>query len=355
MNLLYTKMKVFHFKDKIDSLSQSVENILPPTHIRIKPTNVCNHNCTYCAYRASNQKLGSDMNNRDSIPSDKMNKIIEDMEEIGVKAVTFSGGGEPFCYHDLLDTVKKLSLTKIKFASLTNGSRLKGEISEIFAHCGTWIRISIDGWDSKSYSEYRDVGENEFAKVMTNLEDFSKLGGKCYLGVSIIVDLKNSVHIYELTKRLKDIGVNSVKIAPCIVSNEGKVNNEYHRTIFNKVKEQINTAIENLSDETFEIFNSYHDQLNTFEKKYTWCPYIQITPVIGADMNVYSCHDKAYTEEGVLGSISNLRFKDFWMTGKSKFFEINPEKDCNHHCMVNQQNKMIHEFINANRGHLEFL
>jgi len=52
MDKIYNHMKVFHFKEKIDSLPS--EKILPPIHIRIKPTNNCNHNCSYCAYRTEN-------------------------------------------------------------------------------------------------------------------------------------------------------------------------------------------------------------------------------------------------------------------------------------------------------------
>ena len=53
----------------------------------------------------------------------------------------------PFYYLFLLDTVKRLSQTPIKFASLTNGARLQGEIASIFAQHGMWLRVSIDGWD----------------------------------------------------------------------------------------------------------------------------------------------------------------------------------------------------------------
>ena len=91
----YTQLKIFHFKEKIDSLPISNPKILSPIHIRIKPTNVCNHNCKYCAYRAENLQLGQDMEIKDSIPKEKMIEIIDDLIEMDVKAVTFSGGGEP--------------------------------------------------------------------------------------------------------------------------------------------------------------------------------------------------------------------------------------------------------------------
>ena len=355
MGFVYSKMKIFHYKDKIDALPLSVNKILPPVHIRIKPTNVCNHNCSYCAYRSDHLQLGKDMRLGDSIPKEKMFEIIDDLEDMGVKAVTFSGGGEPFCYPFFIETLEKLSKTNIKFAALTNGSKLDGKAAEIFAEYGTWIRISIDGWDGTSYADYRNISENEFEKVINNISSFKHLNGKCYLGVNIIVDQINSNQILDFTKRLKDCGVNSVKVSPCIVSNNGKENNEYHSPIFHKVKSQLEEIKLLFADEDFEFFDSYHSQLETFSKKYSWCPYIQILPVIGADCNVYTCHDKAYNlENGLIASIKNERFKNIWFSKKNQFFQVNPINDCNHHCVVNIQNEMIVEYLQLDKDHLEF-
>ena len=116
MGQLYTKYKIFHFKDKIDSLPRDVEEIKPPIHIRIKPTNVCAHNCWYCAYKASNLQLGKDMVTKDFIPKDKMMEIIDDIIEMGVKAVTFSGGGDPFII--LIFWIRLKSLPIVLFSLL---------------------------------------------------------------------------------------------------------------------------------------------------------------------------------------------------------------------------------------------
>lgn len=356
MGLLYTKMKIFHFQDKVESLPKSVDKIMAPIHIRMKPTNACNHNCYYCAYRVENLQLGKDMINQDYIPKEKMMEIIDDIVEMGVKSLTFSGGGEPFCYPYLVEAVKRLSNMPVNFAALTNGSKLQAEIAELFAHYATWLRISMDGWNDESYSAYRLVPEGEFTKIMTNIANFKKYGGKCYLGVCIIVDRKNAAHIYGLTKQLKESGVNSVKVAPCIVSNSEEENSEYHKPIFYRVKEQIERSSSELAEEGFEIFDSYHRQLGSFEKEYTWCPYLQILPVIGADLNIYPCQDKAYNlDEGLVGSIKHCRFKDFWFSEKNKFFKINPSIVCNHHCVANEKNKMILEYLNTDVEHLTFV
>ncbi len=356
MGLLYTKLKIFHFKKKLDSLPENTSKIIPPVHIRMKPTNVCGHNCWYCAYKADNLQLGKDMVKKDYIPREKMMEIIDDIVEMGVKAVTFSGGGDPFYYPYLLETVKKLSKTSVKFAALTNGARLCGELAEIFANSGAWLRISIDGWDNESYSQYRGVSTGEFSKVMTNMEDFKKIGGNCYLGVSIIVDKKNALHLYDFIKKIKDVGVNSVKISPCVVSNNGINNNKYHQPIFKDVKQQVKRAIADFANESFEIFDSYHELDDKFKKDYNWCPYLQILPVIGADLNIYPCQDKAYNlDEGLIGSIKNQGFKDFWFSDKENFFKVNPSKVCNHHCVANTKNKLVLEYLGADKGHLGFV
>lgn len=347
---------MFHFKEKLDSLTLSTDKITPPVHIRIKPTNTCNHNCLYCAYRSDNQQLGKDMIQRDYIPKEKMMEIVDDIAEIGVKAVTFSGGGDPFCYLYLLDTVKRLSRTKVKFACLTNGSKLNGELAEIFACHAAWLRISIDGWDDKSYSSYRRVPDGEFTKVINNIRNFKKLKGACFLGINIIVDKKNSAHIYDLIKILRGIGVNSVKVSPCIIDNDGIKNSMYHKPILKRVKVQTEKALREFSNESFEIFDSYYAQLETFNKAYTWCPYLQILPIIGADLNIYPCQDKAYNlNEGLIGSIKEKRFKDFWFRDKTKFFKINPAHNCNHHCVADAKNRLILDYLDADKEHLEFV
>ena len=108
MGTLYTNTKIFHFKKKLDSIVKTMDSILAPIHVRIKPTNICGHNCCYCAYRADNLQLGRDMVERNFIPEKKMMEIVDDIVSMKVKAVTFSGGGDPFCYPYLLKTIKKL-------------------------------------------------------------------------------------------------------------------------------------------------------------------------------------------------------------------------------------------------------
>ncbi len=353
---LYTPLKIFHFQEKLDSLPQENPLILPPLHIRIKPTNVCNHNCHYCAYRSDNLQLGRDMNKTDSIPRQKMLEIIDDIIGMGVKAVTFSGGGEPLVYPHILEVLRKLSDSPVRFATLTNGSRLFGDIAMMFARYGTWVRVSMDGWDDESYAKYRGVTSGEFSKIMSNMAAFKEINGSCKLGISFNVDDHNAPHVYEAIRQFKNIGVDSVKVSPCIVDNDLQKNNNFHKPFFNQVVAQINQAKNELENDNFEIFDAYHALDETFSKDYTWCPYCQILPIIGADQNIYSCQDKAYNlKSGLLGSIRKMSFKNFWFADKKRFFTINPTNDCQHHCVANSKNSLIMDYLDADMKHIGFV
>jgi len=351
----YSNLKVFHYQDKLDSLQKDKNEIKAPIHIRIKPTNVCNQNCWYCAYKVDNLQLGQDMVERDYIPEEKMMEIINDCKEMGVKAITFSGGGEPFTYRFFLQTIKKLVENNMSFASLTNGSKLRGEIADLFAKNATWLRVSMDGWDDESYAKAREVKVGEFTKITNNMKFFVSIPNRiCNLGVVYIVDKINYSKIYEFSKLMKEIGVDSIKISPCVVDNDGVKNNEYHMPFYDNAKELSQKVKEELESENFEVFDGYHLLEETFEKKYKWCPYSQILPVIGADLNIYPCQDKAYNlDNGLVGSIKEKSFKDFWFNDKDKFFKVDPSKHCNNHCVADSKNKMILDYLDTE--HLGFV
>ena len=354
MGLLYSKYKIFHFPEKLDSLPAG-RPMTAPLHIRLKPTNRCNHSCRYCAYRQDNLQLGKDMRVSDVLPREKMLEITRDLVDLGVKAVTYSGGGEPLAYPHLLEASKILVNGGVKLACLSNGGLLSGETAEFFAHQATWLRVSMDGWDNASYTRYRGVKDGEYSRIMKNLADFINYGGPCLLGVSYIVDAENWSHIPEVLARLKDIGVRSVKVSACIVSNDADENNAYHVPHFEKTRELVHNVIDELGGDDFEIQDAWHTVDGKFGKTYRWCPYSQVLAVIGADQGVYPCQDKAYNEEAKLGDLRDRSFKDFWLKSKEAFFRLDPSRDCVHHCVSNDRNRLVLEYLDIDPEHGVFV
>ena len=353
---VYSSLKLFKYSDRLQKLPNSTNEAPAPVHIRLKPTNVCNHSCFFCAYRREGLQLGKDMQIKDYIPREKMLELVDDFTDMGVKAVTFTGGGEPLVYKYIDQTAEALANNRIKISLLTNGSLLQRSHAEIFAEHAKWIRVSLDGYDGKSYAKSRNCSDNEFNKVLKNIENFKKKSSGCTLGVSYIINRDNSEKVFDMCMLLKDHGVDNIKLSPCIMGNTTEENNKYHASFFNIAKDQCKKAAFSLSDKNCEIYDSYEMMENKFFKSYTWCPMMQLKPVVAADQNVYACQDKAYNlDTGFIGSIKNTSFKDFWFNNKEKFFSLDPSRKCSHHCVANDQNKMIHSYLNSNPDHMDFI
>lgn len=352
--MLYSNLKFLRFQDRLAALLDG--GLAPPVHIRIKPTNRCNHNCWYCAYRVDNLSLGEEMDQTASLPFETLLGIADDIIDMGVKAVTFSGGGEPLLYKGLPEIVQRLAVGGVQVATLTNGANLKGAMADAFATYGTWVRVSLESWDDSSYAAARGAPEDAFSRLLDNLQAFAGRGSPCVLGVSFIVSKINAPHIAGVCARLKDAGVNHVKISGAVVSNDREENNAYHREIMPTVFEQISLA-KRLDCADFTVVDHYHELSDLFEKSYETCPFLQFLTVIGADGVVYACQDKAYTQEGRLGALAGRRFRDFWFSDENRrrLRDINPALHCRHHCVAHHKNLLLNEYLGVDVRHAAFV
>ena len=84
-------------------------------------TNVCNHHCPECVV---NYFRLSDEN---SLPRTLAERIIDELGEAGVRALIFTGGGEPLCHPDTPDMVTRARARGMDVGFITNGQLLKPE------------------------------------------------------------------------------------------------------------------------------------------------------------------------------------------------------------------------------------
>lgn len=356
MENVYSQTKMFHFYDKLQALKAG--DITPPVHVRIKPINACNHRCFYCCYRSESLFLGECMNEKDMIPQAKMREIVRDLTDCGVRAVTFTGGGEPLIYPYIDETLTFLLEKKIKVAVLTNGARLKGETSAILASGASWVRVSIDSTNPVMMAESRNVAESEFGMIIENMAEFAKKKHPdCELGINFIITQKNKDHVLEFIRLMKETGANHVKVCECIVSTRAAENNAYHAPHFRKVEDAIRQAKEQLEDQSFKVIDKFHEVDDKFGKHYRFCPFLSFLNVIAADLNVYTCQDKAYTHDGILGSIKDRSLTELWCSQeyRDRVRAINPETTCRHHCVSHAKNLALIDYLSTDARHLEFV
>ncbi|WP_027186542.1 radical SAM protein [Desulfovibrio inopinatus] len=357
MENIYSQAKIFHFKDRLDALSQ--KKAVAPIHIRLKPINACNHRCFYCCYRNEDLFLSELMKEKDMIPEQKMAEIAQDMIDCGVKAVTFTGGGEPLIYPHFVQTARTLLNGGVKVATLTNGSALCGSVAQVLAEGASWVRVSMDSTDGESIQQSRGTGPEEFDRIIANIEAFSqKKHRDCELGVNFIVTKLNAHKVYDFIKLLREVGADHVKVSECVVGTDDKQNNAYHKEHFAKTLAEVKRAQSELSQDGFRVINKFHELEIEYQKPYGWCPFIcGFLNVIAADLRVYTCQDKAYSTEGILGSLKDQSLKEFWHSDafQKAALGISPLRDCHHHCVQHGKNMALIDYLSTDTRHLEFV
>lgn len=336
---IYGTSKIFSHPEKIVSFLH--DKIVPPIYVRFKPTNRCNHHCYYCAYD-SNSPVKIDRTLE--LPREKVMETIDNFKGMGVKAVTFSGGGEPLIYPHIVEAMKKILDYGIDLSIITNGQNLEGERAGLLAHA-KWIRISTDSCDAETFSASRGVPEKWFDKLVENIQNFVKIKSpECELGINFVVQEKNYNKIYNAIKFFRELGVNNIKLTPRHVEDYEK----YHSKFQEIAREQIKRARQDFPD--FKIYDTYDVDFSAVgvpERKYCRCYTMQTVVAISAAGLVYPCHDKAWIGIDPIGSIKNQSFKELWFSEETakKFREFNPVEMCKHHCTNDLKNLEINQYL----------
>lgn len=353
----YSKYKIFYHNDILDSLKNN--QVCAPLYIRLKPTNLCNHHCSYCTYGSGNtaQKTSNrdEINHMSMIPWDKMQEIIVDMGVMGVKAVTLSGGGEPLTYPHILDVVRNLKSNDIELSLISNGQLLDGEVAEEL-YAAKWVRISFDSPREKEYCSLRNLPAAAFDKVCQNIESFAKRKDpNCVLGINFVVNHINCGLVYEAGVFLKELGVDNVKFSANISNIPG-----YHYAIKDNVIEQIHRAQNELESDVFQVFNNYENDWmdkNFSPQDFSVCYTCRFVTVIAADQKVYLCHTRAYDSKAVIGDLRNKAFRELWFSGETQdtLKGINPRIDCQNFCVYRERNKLIDEYLDVDENHINFI
>ncbi len=348
----YSNLKIFGHLEELHKVRNGQR--VAPIYVRIKPTNRCNQNCYYCHYKNPYLELDQ-YRPGDEIERGKMREIICDFKSIGVKAVTFSGGGEPLLYPYIEETMESVLESGIQLSIITNGSLLKGRKAELLSKAN-WVRISLESGCSDTYSKIRGVGGDAFAKISENIRNFAQIkNADCELGVNFVIGPQNYKEVYQAGKLMQSLGVNHIKYT-ALMSTDAE---QMHAPFKQEVIEQIHK----LSDEKesgFRVINLYESDFESnavFGRNYDFCGIKDFVTVIAANSKIYYCHDKAYLSRGEVGDISQKSFKEVWFSEETtqKFREFNPQQICQHHCVYDDRNELLNHFYNLDNQHINFI
>ncbi len=338
----FSSLKAVWHLDRIKDLREGKD--VTPVHLQLILSDLCNQNCHFCAYRMeggfTSKYFGGNPNR--FIPTAKAKEILDDCAEMGVKAIEFTGGGEPTVHKDWVEIIGHAQNLGLQTGLITNGVRLKPDpILEKL----TWLRVSLDAGTAETYEKIRD--SKAWNQVMKNLEMIGKLKGPL-VGVGFVITRENWDELYDACALAYMYAISYVRVS-AMFSEAGA---DYYEGFITKINQERELA-KTLEDEKFRIidfFDNRIDDLKQAKPDYNFCGYQQFVSYIGGDQKVYTCCTNAYTPHGEIGDLKNQRFKDWLLKTRRYDFDA---KTC-HHCQYNAINKTVNYML-SEPAHVDFV
>lgn len=326
--------------------------IPPPVTVEIDPTNGCNLACSFCTNSVYRQEAKA------SLPSELLAETIDSLADIGTKAVTFTGGGEPTLRDDLPQHIFHASKRGMKVGLVTNGVRLQnpppGMLETIVNHT-TWVRVSLDACDAEEFLSRK--GQDKFDAVIQGIINLlvmrEKQRGKTTIGVGYLTDSTIQFNWSALLRRIAawPHRPDYIQFRPAIfMPSDNRITDQTSPDI-------ITAAIQfgrSLGLNVTASIPKYDDVGKP--RGYGTCFGVYTSCVIGATGDVWvCCHARGISGQS-LGNINVQSFPSIWFDAASRnlvYGNIDLSK-CMPLCRFHPQNKLLNQ-LSWFPTHIEFL
>lgn len=300
-DLLNSNKILFHYGKMLEDIAKG-RTEFNPIAIEIHPTARCNHSCIHCSYKERNES-------RASISKEVMDRLVDSVINMNIRAVYFSGGGEPTMYPGLAGYIEKLYANGVECSILTNGSCFEQMGLIPIADKLNYIAVSVPGVELGVFKTI--TGTENLEKVLSLPGKIRRAHGEKspVIGSRIVLTNKNYWQVGDFLRviREREFDYALFKIVRDYEDNgQGLSKDEEER-----LKAEI-AGFEDV-DENFtnikRIFN--YRTLPEFKNR-CWTNYYGMLANVGTDGKVYPNIVEIEKEDFCIGSLYETSLEDMW-------------------------------------------
>ena len=356
--------KIFNPQAKIlanvDRAIEHIEtNYTSPVLVEVDPSNACNHACSFClsAYIHFDKYKGTEAFSRALMSRDVLMNLCKDFVDMGVRAVNWTGGGEPTLNRHLKEAIEYCGSNGVKMGMFTNGTLFdKWDMFDTLVNNMTWVRISVDAGTKETYNGVRRAkGRQDWDKMVSNLsqliETNQRSGNKIDIGVGYVISPDTYSEIVDFAEFFKDFDLAYCQYKPEIIIREkgGEQRDlEFWTEKVNPLLDEAKAILGNKFQVNGYKFEDLAMDRDKFGRNYEMCLGSQLSPCIGADGHVYVCTNHRGWKQYSYGNLYDKSFVEIWKEDLVKRKEVmnlieNVEcfKNCTKLCKPHESNKAM--------------
>lgn len=350
----YATNKLAAHPDALAKMRATGEGTLLTVHLM--PQNVCNHRCTFCAYRMPDNRQSEAFDESQHIAWTDMVALLDDLQTLGVKAVEVTGGGEPLAYPHIVELLRELDRRNFKIGLVTNGTlaqRIDGGygLARLCAANLQWVRISIDAADAHTYARMRKVPMSQFHRPWELASQLGAMRGimrpDFRLGLGFVIDNENVGEVYEFVRMAKASGADNVRLSVTFSSQD--LDHFQDQGALRMAIAMAEKAERDFDSPAFRVHNQTvrrMEELETPVQDYPSCPTANVLCVVEGAGDVFTCCTFTGSRKGKLGNIRD-GFLAVWEGSRAFREGIDPRRYCKLACLYRAKNLEMLRLLGA--------
>jgi len=357
----YTTDKILWHPDRLAAMRAGERPV--PVNLQLIISDYCNQDCHWCAYRASGglsveQFAGPDKTGAIShnplrmIPADKVVEIVNDAAEMGVKSITWTGGGEPTVHPQHLELFAHALDLGLDCSLNTNGVVFRKGWQDVLPRFA-YVRFSIDAGTPEEYSRIRRVPAAMYGMAIGHMEalvnEIKERETSCVVGAGYVVEPTNIENVFDGVRRIRDTGSTYVRLA----SMQSIDGDAAYGDRLDAARDVCRAATSELATPTFKVVNLFDSSLGK-RMADPFCGFQEIVVYVGGNQKVYRCCYTAFTALGEVGDLSAQRFREWWASqDAAQRYRDFDARSCLT-CPMVEKNAVITSFVRQTPIHVNF-
>lgn len=327
----YSPYKAVHHLDALKSGK--------PVLCRWLITHRCNHKCPVCINRHFPH-----YDPYEELPLEVALDIGRQMRELGIKAISISGG-EPTLHGEFEPLVKELLAMGFDIGLITNGTLVHKLDPSVISRF-SWFRVSVNAMSAETYAVVHGLPPSE--AYWDRLAEFvAQVKGDCVVGSSFLLQPANVDEIEKFALWSKLVGFQTCRYS-YVRNPDGRV--FYPAALQATILQNMRKA-KAVQEQGFQVF-ALSERLNLkmgSDKGYEHCYVSDIQLAVTANAGVYRCCSLQNSRIGFLGSLYELPLSRVWACRG-----VQDLKECPM-CWQDKKNEFITYLMDPNPRHVNFL
>ena len=350
----YALDKLADYPEVLQGLRETGDGQLISVHLM--PQNLCNQRCEFCSYRLPDNKNSVAFNEGAHLSLDQLEPLLDHFEEMGVRGVEVTGGGEPLAHPEPLKILRMLAARGFAIGLVTNGTlheRIKPLPPIVKEHL-KWVRVSIDASREETYRATRKAPKGHFEKawgcVRWLAAERASLHEDFRLGVGFVLANQNAKDLYSFVAQAKAAGADNVRLSSTF-SDQHEDFFKHPDAMRDAVSESLQAVVD-YQDENFTVHNLIPDRNRDIMhpyQDYRRCPTKDLLCVVEGEGRVYTCCTFTGSLSGLYGNYLEHPegFKGLWEENATRRREWDSREECRVSCLYRDRNVAMNRLIDS--------